>query len=82
MEMDELLAVGPYPARNPRQNVADLQAQIAACTRGVNELVKMIEQFGLDTVLAYTRHVQANAEESVRRLQLRRRARLEACRRR
>ena len=28
----------------------------------------MIAQFGLDTVLAYTRHVQDNAEESVRRV--------------
>jgi 5-oxoprolinase (ATP-hydrolysing) len=28
----------------------------------------MIEHFGLDTVLAYTRHVQDNAEESVRRV--------------
>ena len=33
-ELDALLASGPYPARNPRQNVADLQAQIAACARG------------------------------------------------
>ena len=67
-ELGALLASGPYPARNPRQNVADLQAQIAACARGSGELMAMIEQFGLDTVLAYTRHVQDNAEESVRRV--------------
>ena len=67
-ELDALLASGPYPARNPRQNVADLQAQIAACARGSGELLGMIGQFGLDTVLAYTRHVQDNAEESVRRV--------------
>ena len=57
-----------YPARNPRQNVADLQAQIAACAKGQAELMKMIGQFGLDTVQAYTGHVQDNAEESVRRV--------------
>jgi len=67
-ELDALLASGPYPARNPRQNVADLQAQIAACARGAGELTRMIGQFGLDTVLAYTGHVQDNAEESVRRV--------------
>jgi len=67
-EIEELLTSGAYPARNPRQNIADLQAQIAACARGRGELWRMIEEFGLDTVLAYTRHVQDNAEESVRRV--------------
>jgi 5-oxoprolinase (ATP-hydrolysing) len=67
-QLDALLASGPWPARNPHQNVADLQAQVAACARGAGELRRMIGQFGLDTVLAYTRHVQDNAEESVRRV--------------
>ena len=67
-ELDALLASGPHPARNPRQNVADLQAQVAACARGAGELERMTAQFGLDTVLAYTRHVQDNAEELVRRV--------------
>jgi 5-oxoprolinase (ATP-hydrolysing) len=67
-EIEALLASGPWPVRNARQNVADLQAQIAACTRGANELLAMIEHFGLETVLAYTKHVQDNAEESVRRV--------------
>jgi 5-oxoprolinase (ATP-hydrolysing) len=67
-ELDLLLASGRYPSRNPRQNIADLQAQVAACARGAGELERMIDQFGLDTVLAYTRHVQDNAEESVRRV--------------
>jgi 5-oxoprolinase (ATP-hydrolysing) len=59
---------GAYPARNPDQNVADLQAQIAANEKGVAELRRMVEQFGLETVHAYMRHVQDNAEESVRRV--------------
>ena len=67
-ELDALLASGAYPARNPRQNVADLQAQIAACAKGRAELLKMIKHFGLETVQAYTGHVQDNAEESVRRV--------------
>jgi 5-oxoprolinase (ATP-hydrolysing) len=63
-----LLSSGPYPARNPQQNLADLQAQIAANAKGVEELLKMVEHYGLETVQAYMGHVQANAEESVRRV--------------
>ena len=67
-EMLALLASGAYPSRNPQQNLADLKAQIAANEKGVQELRKMVAQFGLDVVQAYMRHVQDNAEESVRRV--------------
>ena len=70
--MLELLRTGggttPFPSRNPRQNMADLKAQIAANEKGVQELTRMVQQFGLDVVQAYMRHVQDNAEESVRRV--------------
>ena len=62
------LAEGRWPARNPDQNIADLKAQVAACARGAAELHRMVDQFGLDVVRAYMRHVQDNAEESVRRV--------------
>jgi 5-oxoprolinase (ATP-hydrolysing) len=64
----ELLASGKYPCRNIDQNMADLSAQIAANTTGLKELQKITDQFGVDTVHAYMSHVQANAEESVRRV--------------
>jgi len=64
----ELLSSGEYPARNPQQNLADIQAQIAANGKGIRELRKMVQQFGLPTVQAYMGHVQDNAEESVRRV--------------
>ena len=57
-----------YPSRNPAQNMADLKAQIAANEKGLQELGKMVGSFGLDVVQAYMGHVQANAEESVRRV--------------
>jgi 5-oxoprolinase (ATP-hydrolysing) len=63
-----LLASGRYPARNIAQNVADLRAQVAANEKGVQELRRMVEHFGLDVVRAYMGHVQANADESVRRV--------------
>jgi len=63
-----LLTAGRWPARNPDQNVADLRAQIAANEKGVHELRRMVDTFGLDVVHAYMRHVQDNAEEQVRRV--------------
>jgi len=67
-QMLALLQSGQYPSRNPQQNMADLKAQIAANEKGVQELRKMVDQFGLDVVQAYMGHVQDNAEESVRRV--------------
>ncbi|MET9735054.1 hydantoinase B/oxoprolinase family protein [Streptomyces sp. NPDC006458] len=58
----------PHPSRNPGTNLADLRAQIAANHKGVDEVTRMIDDFGLDVVQAYMRHVQDNAEEAVRRV--------------
>jgi 5-oxoprolinase (ATP-hydrolysing) len=63
-----LLSSGQYPVRNVQQNLADLQAQIAANEKGVQALREMVSHFGLEVVRAYMRHVQDNAEESVRRV--------------
>ena len=67
-ELRAMLASGRYPARNIDQNLADLRAQVAACTKGILELERMVEHFGLAVVRAYMKHVQDNAEESVRRV--------------
>ena len=67
-ELFAQLASGAWPARNPQQTTADLRAQIAANQKGVEELLSMVAQFGRDTVAAYMKHVQDNAEESVRRV--------------
>jgi 5-oxoprolinase (ATP-hydrolysing) len=67
-ETRSLLLGARYPARNPDQNMADLRAQVAANQKGVEELRKMVEHFGLDVVQAYMGHVQDNAEEAVRRV--------------
>jgi 5-oxoprolinase (ATP-hydrolysing) len=64
----EVLGSGQWPARNPDQNIADMQAQIAANEKGVHELLKMCDHFGLEVVRAYMNHVQDNAEEAVRRV--------------
>lgn len=63
-----LLGSGKYPCRNIDQNMADLSAQIAANETGVAELRKMVAHYSIDVVSAYMKHVQDNAEESVRRV--------------
>ena len=63
-----LLTEARFASRDPDTNLADLRAQIAANQKGVDEVAKMIDHFGLDVVQAYMRHVQDNAEEAVRRV--------------
>ena len=62
-----VLASGRFPARSPKQNLADLKAQVAACTKGAEELRRACALHGAARVTAYMGHVQDNAEESVRR---------------
>jgi 5-oxoprolinase (ATP-hydrolysing) len=64
----DLLRSAAHPSRNPEVNMADLRAQIAANEKGVAELGRMTDHFGLDVVQAYMEHVQDNAEEAVRRV--------------
>ena len=67
-EFRALLLGARYPARSPEVNIADIKAQVAANEKGVQELKRVVAQFGWDTVAAYMRHVMDNAEESVRRV--------------
>lgn len=67
-ETRHLLTSARFPSRDPDTNLADLRAQIAANEKGIHELRRVIDQFGLDVVHAYMRHVQDNAEECVRRI--------------
>ncbi|MGY6529995.1 MAG: hydantoinase B/oxoprolinase family protein [Cyanobacterium sp.] len=62
----ELLTNHPYPVRNYQQNLADLQAQIAANEKGLQELTKLAEYYGLETVKQYMDFAQENAEECVK----------------
>jgi 5-oxoprolinase (ATP-hydrolysing) len=67
-ELLTILNSSSYPARNPSQNIADLQAQIAANERGVQELLKTINRYGLEIVCNYMKHIQDNAEMAVRQV--------------
>ncbi|MES3153365.1 hydantoinase B/oxoprolinase family protein [Sphingomonas faeni] len=67
-ELRALFAGGVWPARNIDQNIADLAAQLAACTRGAAGLARIAGDYGADVVSAYMEHVQVNADAAVRRV--------------
>jgi 5-oxoprolinase (ATP-hydrolysing) len=66
-EIRAALAAGPWPARAPDRNLADLKAQIAACQAGAAAVSEMIRLHGAEAVARYMGFVQANAAQAVRR---------------
>ncbi len=62
----DVLNSGAHPARNPDQNTADVQAQLAANAHGVQGLAAMVATYGRATVTAYMQHLQDHAAASVR----------------
>jgi 5-oxoprolinase (ATP-hydrolysing) len=67
-EMLALLTGGEWPVRRPDRNMADLKAQLAACSRGADMLARIAADYGAEVVAAYMGHVLDNAEVSVRRM--------------
>ncbi|RAK61954.1 hydantoinase B/oxoprolinase family protein [Phenylobacterium kunshanense] len=61
------LTRGPWPARAPDRNLADLKAQVAACQAGAAAVADMIRAQGAEAVARYMAFVQQNAAEAVRR---------------
>lgn len=58
-------------------NVKDLRAQVAANQRGIVLVTELIDECGLDVVLAYMQHIQENAEVAVREMLMERAAKVE-----
>lgn len=54
--------------RKLSDNLSDLRAQVAANQRGIQLVNELITECGLDVVLAYMDHIQANAEVAVREM--------------
>ena len=59
----EVLTGGLYPARKPDENLADVQAQIAANEKGTQLLDELLARYGIDVVTAYMQHIQDNAAD-------------------
>ena len=67
-EIRQLLAATAWPARDPDRNIADLEAQLAACARGADLLSAAATEYGAPVVAAYMGHVLDNGEAAVRAL--------------
>lgn len=61
----DTLRGGPYPARRPDENLADLQAQVAANHTGARLLAALVAEHGHPVITAYMQHVQDNAARAV-----------------
>ena len=61
----DTLRRGPYPARRPLENLADLEAQIAAARTGARRLLELVQEHGQARVTRYMHAVQELAGESV-----------------
>jgi len=61
----EVLGAGPYPARRPEENLADIEAQIAASRTGARLLGELGARIGTETVVAYMGHLQDYAAATV-----------------
>eukprot|EP00192_Tetraselmis_astigmatica_P024420 CAMPEP_0117686190 /NCGR_PEP_ID=MMETSP0804-20121206/22277_1 /TAXON_ID=1074897 /ORGANISM="Tetraselmis astigmatica, Strain CCMP880" /LENGTH=687 /DNA_ID=CAMNT_0005497785 /DNA_START=422 /DNA_END=2482 /DNA_ORIENTATION=+ len=59
---------GNSGTRNLEDNLSDLKAQVAANNKGIQLVGDLIEEYSLDVVQAYMRHIQVNAEEAVRQM--------------
>jgi 5-oxoprolinase (ATP-hydrolysing) len=56
---------GPYPARRPHDNLADLRAQVAAVSSGAGLVKELATELGVRVVEASMEHLQADAAARV-----------------
>ncbi|TWU08149.1 hydantoinase B/oxoprolinase family protein [Stieleria varia] len=67
-ELRTLLSSGPYPSRNPEENLADISAQQAAGRSGYDALVRLAEEYSPDTITSLMSQLIHVAGDSVGRL--------------
>jgi N-methylhydantoinase B/oxoprolinase/acetone carboxylase alpha subunit len=65
-QLERTLTKHKYPVRNVSERISDLRAQIAACRKGMSELMQVIGRYGFIVVTDYMRYIQENAEYSVK----------------
>ena len=58
-EIEKLLSSGPYPSRQPGENMADLSAQVASLRCGAEAMSGLLDEYGEDEI---THHLQALTE--------------------
>ena len=53
----------PYPARNIKERISDLQAQLAANIKGISEFKNAINNFGIDSILLHMKLLRLNSAD-------------------
>lgn len=66
-KLAKLLSGAKYPTRALRDNLADINAQVAANQTGVYRLLDLVARYGLNVVKSYMRHIQDAAETMMQR---------------
>ncbi|WP_233199009.1 MULTISPECIES: hydantoinase B/oxoprolinase family protein [Pirellulaceae] len=64
--LEQLLTEAPFPSRKVSDNLADIAAQIAANHHGIEDLKRMVQQYTLERVVAYAKHIQTAASTKTR----------------
>ena len=64
-ELRKLLTSGPWPSRSPEENLADLEAAVAANHRGARGLARLAADHGTETVLGYMGELATLAAQRV-----------------
>ena len=64
-EFVELLTTSDYPARNIEERKHDINAQIAAVTKGIQEIEALMSKYGFQTVKSYMKHIRMNSAEAM-----------------
>ena len=65
--IEALLTSGPWPSRRPDENIADLRAQLAATSHGVERLRNLAEGLGTEPYLRRAARVRDNAARVAQR---------------
>lgn len=64
-ELHQILSDADYPSRAPEENIADIQAAIAANHIGEKELSTLVATHSWPVVRAYMEHIRASSREKV-----------------
>jgi len=67
-ELLALLSNAPRPARNLRERLSDLQAQVAANRKGMLELQGIVRSYGMERVGRYMEFIRLNARHAMNRV--------------
>ena len=63
--LTDVLASGPFPSRTPKENIADIRAQVAANLKGARDLELLALDVGRETVERYFDLLRENAASEV-----------------